>query len=133
MARDAFMRCFAVALGGALGSVARYGLSLWGVSLGGRLPWGTLAANGGGCLAMGAVMYLVVERSAMPESVRLLLAVGFLGGLTTFSTFSYEVLALARDGRHGQALLYLLLSAAVGIGGAGLGWLGASLLVRGPA
>lgn len=131
MVRDVLMRCLAVALGGAVGSVARYGLSLWGASLGTRLPWGTLAANGAGCLAMGAVMYLVVERSAMPEGLRLLVAVGFLGGLTTFSTFSYEVLALLQQGRHGQAWFYILLSATAGLGGAAAGWMGASLLVRG--
>jgi len=122
MAGDVVFRCVAVALGGAVGSVARYGLSLWGASLGTRLPWGTLAANGIGCVAMGAVMYLVVERSGMPEGTRLVVAVGFLGGLTTFSTFSYEALALLRQGHHSQAWFYLLLSVAVGLGGAALGW-----------
>ena len=128
MAGDIAIRCLAVALGGAIGSVARYGLSVWGASAGGRLPWGTLVANGAGSLAMGAVMYLVVERAGIPEWLRLFVAVGILGGLTTFSTLSYEALALARQGHLGQACFYVLLSVAVGLGGAALGWLGMSAL-----
>lgn len=121
------MRCAAVAAGGALGSLARYGLSVWGAGLGTRLPWGTFAANALGCVAMGAVMHLVVARETMPEGLRLLLAVGLLGGLTTFSTFSYEALALLRQGHQAQAALYVLASVAAGLLGAAAGWWGASL------
>jgi CrcB protein len=122
MSADVVIRCAAVALGGAIGSLARYGLSLWGASLDTRLPWGTFAANALGCLVMGAVMYLVVERQTMPEGLRLLLAVGLLGGLTTFSTFSYEAFALLRQGHTGPAGLYLVGSLLVGLGGAAAGW-----------
>jgi CrcB protein len=133
MASDLAMRCVAVALGGAIGSVARYGLSVWGGAAGTRLPWGTLAANGVGCLLMGALMFLVIERGGVSEGVRLLLAVGLLGGLTTFSTFSYEVLVLVRAGHASQAVFYMAMSLAVGPGGAALGWLAAAAVVgRGP-
>lgn len=116
------MRCLAVGLGGAGGSIARYGLSVWGASLGTRLPWGTFAANAAGCLVMGAVMYFVVERPVLPEGVRLSVAVGLLGGLTTFSTFSYEVVTLLRNEHTGAAALYMAGSLAAGLGCAAAGW-----------
>lgn len=128
MQGDVLIRCLAVAAGGAVGSVGRYGLSLWGASLGTRIPYGTLAANVLGCLVMGAVMQVVVVRATMPEPWRLFLAVGLLGGLTTFSTFSYESVALARQGHTGTAGLYVLGSLAAGFGAALLGWWLASLL-----
>lgn len=128
MAGDVVIRCLAVALGGALGSLARYALSLWGASLSGRIPYGTLVANAVGCLAMGAVMHAVIVRASMPEIWRLFLAVGLLGGLTTFSTFSHESVALARQGHTGTALLYVLGSLVVGLAAALLGWWLASLV-----
>jgi CrcB protein len=129
MVSDVITRCMAVGVGGALGSIARYGLSLWGTTLEGRVPWGTFIANALGCLGMGVVMYLVVERETVPEGVRLLVAVGLLGGLTTFSTFSYEGLDLIRDGHWGTAALYTAVSLVAGLGSAAAGWFGTSLLV----
>jgi CrcB protein len=131
MLADVLLRCAVVAAGGAAGSLARYGLSVWGLSLGTRLPWGTFAANAAGCLLMGGVMQFVVERAVLSDGARLLVAVGLLGGLTTFSTFSYEVVVLARDGHLGSAALYLLASIACGLVGVWLGWGGASLLPLG--
>lgn len=130
MTSDVVMRCLAVGAGGAIGSVARYGLSVWGATWGGelgtRLPWGTFAANALGCLAIGVVMFFVVERETMtdtmPEGWRLFLAVGLLGGLTTFSTFSYEALTLLRQGHAGSAGVYVVGSLAAGLGAAALGW-----------
>lgn len=128
MGGEVIIRCLAVGAGGAVGSVARYGLSLWGASLGTRLPWGTFAANALGCLVIGAAMYFVVERETMPEGLRLFLAVGLLGGLTTFSTFSYEGFVLLRQGHAGPAGLYVVGSILVGLGAAAAGWWGAGLL-----
>ncbi len=122
MAGEVVIRCLAVAAGGAIGSVARYGLSVWGVSLETRMPWGTVVANVLGCLVMGVVMYFVVARGTMPDGLRLFLAVGLLGGLTTFSTYSYEGLALLRQGHAGAAGLYVVGSVVVGLGAASLGW-----------
>ena len=132
MVTDALLRCLAVAAGGAAGSLARYGLSLWGASLGTRLPWGTFAANAAGCVAMGTVMHIVLGRATLPEGVRLLLAVGLLGGLTTFSTFSYEAVALARQGHVGAAALYVLGSVACGLAGVWLGWAGSAAIFPPP-
>lgn len=128
MAGDVVIRCLAVGAGGAIGSIARYGLSIWGASLGTRMPWGTLAANGVGCLAMGAAMYFVVERETMSDGLRLFLVVGLLGGLTTFSTFSYEGLALFRQGHPGPAGLYVVGSVVIGLAAAACGWWGAGLV-----
>ncbi len=132
MTGDVVIRCLAVAAGGAIGSVARYGLSVWGArgggELGTRLPWGTFVANAAGCLAIGAVMFFVVEHDTMPEGWRLFVAVGLLGGLTTFSTFSYEGFTLLRQGHTGPAGLYVVGSVVVGLGAAAAGWWVAGML-----
>jgi len=126
MAMDVVLRCVAVGIGGAVGSIARYGLSIWGGRFETRLPWGTFAANAIGCLLMGVVMFFVIERShQVPEWVRLMIAVGLLGGLTTFSTFSYESMTLLREGHVGSMFVYLALSLVAGIGAAALGWFAA--------
>ena len=128
MSGDVIIRCLAVAAGGSLGSLGRYGLSLWGATLNSRIPYGTLAANALGCLAMGAVMQVVIVRASLPEAWRLFLAVGLLGGLTTFSTFSHESVTLARQGHTGTAALYVCGSLVIGLVGAVLGWWLASLV-----
>jgi fluoride exporter len=89
-----------VGFGGALGAIGRYALLQWLGGVGdGVLPWGTFTANVLGSLLLGMVVGLV-ERGAFEERVRLFLAVGLLGGFTTFSFFSYENLELLRDDRH---------------------------------
>jgi CrcB protein len=92
------MRLLLVALGGALGACARYILSTW---IAGRtgpdFPWSTFVINVTGSLLIGIVLGLV-EHGAMGPNARLFLAVGVLGGYTTFSTFSYETLELLADG-----------------------------------
>lgn len=128
MSGDVLIRCLAVAAGGAVGSVARYALSLWGASLETRLPWGTLAANALGCLAMGVAMFFLTRHDTKFEGVRLFIAVGMLGGLTTFSTFSYEGFALLRQGHTGPAGLYIVGSVLVGLGAAAVGWWGAAMI-----
>lgn len=128
MSGDVIIRCLAVAAGGSLGSLGRYGLSLWGATLNTRIPYGTLAANALGCLAMGAVMQVVIVRASLPETWRLFLAVGLLGGLTTFSAFSHESVTLARQGHAGTAALYVCGSLVIGLAAAVLGWWLASLV-----
>ncbi|TMA81265.1 MAG: fluoride efflux transporter CrcB [Deltaproteobacteria bacterium] len=99
------LRTFLVALGGLLGSVARFWLSGAVQRLnGGDFPVGTLAVNLLGGFVIGLVMALSLERGALDASVRLFLTVGFCGGFTTMSTFSYETLALLRDGQTSFAL-----------------------------
>lgn len=96
-------------LGGGVGSLLRY-LSIEGVKRwhGGVFPLGTLAVNIVGSLLMGMLMAWVLRDAPEREPVRLLLATGVLGGFTTFSAFSWDVLALWQRGEVGQALLYVL-------------------------
>lgn len=102
---------FAVALGGALGSVLRYGLvSATVVWCGKGFPWGTLAVNILGSAAIGALFVLLSERSLMGESWRLFLMTGVLGGFTTFSAFSLEAMMLIEEQAYLRAAMYVGLS-----------------------
>lgn len=92
-----------VALGGGAGACARQLLSLWLNPVFAPLPLGTLAANLSGGYLMGLILGLVNLAGGVPAEIRLLLATGFLGGLTTFSTFSAEVSALLIQGRWAWA------------------------------
>lgn len=89
------MQWLAVALGGACGALARYGVNLWlaPVSVG-RFPFATLAVNVCGCAAIGVLHVLIVERGLLPAAWRELLMVGLLGAFTTFSAFSIDTLGL---------------------------------------
>lgn len=110
-----------VALGGAVGSVARYGVGMAAARLLGLgYPWGTLIVNVLGGLAMGA---LFVRIGPDQENLRLLLGVGLLGGFTTFSAFSLETLRLMEQG-PAPAALYIAASLVLSIGAC---WLGYSL------
>jgi CrcB protein len=95
-----------IAAGSALGGVARY---LLGSALQkpGHFPWGTLLVNVLGSFAVGFVLRLATDTSHVGPEARAFLAVGFCGGFTTFSTFSWEVLALAEHGAWGRAAAYL--------------------------
>lgn len=89
-----------IALFCAGGGLTRYYLSTWVYGLLGRaFPWGTLAVNVIGAYAIGLVMEFALRSAAVPDTLRLGLTVGFLGGLTTFSTFSYETFQLLEDGQ----------------------------------
>jgi len=95
----------AIAAGGALGSVLRYGLSTWVHSFAGRgFPYGTLAVNVLGCLAMGVLFVLLVERMGESAIWRAGLLIGLLGGFTTFSTFSIETFTLIEQGAMAKAV-----------------------------
>lgn len=112
----------AVALGGALGSVLRYGLSLWVHSVSGReFPYGTLVVNVAGCLAMGLLFVLLVERPAAGAMARAALLVGVLGGFTTFSSFSMETFGLIEQGALLKAASNVLLSVVLCLGATWLG------------
>ncbi|HET7175756.1 MAG TPA: fluoride efflux transporter CrcB [Gammaproteobacteria bacterium] len=112
----------AVALGGIVGCCARYGVSqAVQVYYGKSFPLATLIINVSGCLAMGFLFYLTLERVSISPSMRVALLTGVLGGYTTFSTFAMEALVLAEDGELRTALLYITLSVVLGIGAAFLG------------
>jgi CrcB protein len=92
------MNILYVALGGAVGAAARYLAGLWiAARLGASFPWGTFFVNVTGSFLIGIVLVLV-EAGTLPAEARLFLAVGILGGYTTFSSFSYETLQLVNGG-----------------------------------
>lgn len=92
-------RTLAVGVGGFLGAVARYWLAGAVQRLAGSaFPWGTFAVNVSGSFLLGLLVTLSLERVPLGLTPRLLLTVGFCGGFTTMSTFSYETVMLLRDG-----------------------------------
>jgi CrcB protein len=100
-----------VALGGAAGACARFGVSrAWGGRDG--FPWATFAVNVAGSLALGALLATLPPGS---ERMRAGLAVGFCGGFTTFSTFSHETLVLLQRGSPAPALAYAAGSVVAGV------------------
>ncbi len=114
-----------VAAGGALGALARFGLSVW-VQVGSapRFPVTTLGINAMGSLAIGVLYVLIAERAVMHPDWRSGAMIGFLGAFTTFSTFSLETVTLLEAGRVAAALAYMGLSVLLCVGGAWLGiWL----------
>jgi len=108
-------------VGAALGASGRYALAGWvSRAAGTPFPWGTLAVNLAGCLAVG-VAWGLSERLLWAPGFRVFLFVGVLGSFTTFSTFGLETLHLLRAADYGRALGYVLAS---NLGGLALVWLG---------
>jgi len=88
-----------IAIAGAAGALSRWGISRAGYALfGSGFAWGTLIANVLGCFLMGFLMYIGLSTDRIPQPLRTALAIGFLGALTTFSTFSYETIKYIEDG-----------------------------------
>jgi fluoride exporter len=108
VARDASTAAawLAVALGAVLGAWLRYGLALWLNPRSTVLPLGTLTANLVGGYLVGIAIAFVMAHPSLPPFWRLLVITGFLGGLTTFSTFSAESVALLETARWSHALLH---------------------------
>jgi CrcB protein len=101
-------RFLIVCLGGAAGSGTRYLVSTWaGQRLGTSFPYGTLFVNLAGCFLIALIMHLAIHVASFPPNLRLVLTTGFMGGLTTYSTFNYETTALFSDGATGIALANL--------------------------
>lgn len=102
-----------IALGGALGAVARYGAGglvqgLLRNRAAEAFPWGTLLINVTGCLLMGLLAPLLMERSVLRPEFRMAILVGFLGAYTTWSTFSLEALGFLNNGDLRRAAGYVL-------------------------
>jgi fluoride exporter len=108
-----------VAVGGAIGSVARY---LVGVGMtrmmGITFPWGTLTVNIVGSFAIGILTELVARRFDASAELRLLIVVGFLGGFTTFSSFSLDTMVLVERGATFHAFAYVGASLVLALGAA---------------
>ncbi|QDE38986.1 fluoride efflux transporter CrcB [Luteibacter pinisoli] len=106
-----------VFIGGGLGSVIRYALSVLGMRLLGQgFPWATLFINILGSAMMGALTGWLVVQGSAPASLRLFVATGLLGGFTTFSTFSLETVLLYERGQLGLAVAYVAASVVIGVG-----------------
>jgi CrcB protein len=100
-----------VALGGAFGASARYGVAALMVRwLGPNFPWGTLTVNVVGSLAMGLLVESLALRFSVSPEVRVMLVTGFLGGFTTFSAFSLDTANLIERGATVPALTYVAVS-----------------------
>jgi CrcB protein len=93
----------AICLGASVGALARWGLALW-LTPGGLIPWGTLAANLIGGYLIGICLAVFQSLPQLDPVWRLMLVTGFLGGLTTFSSFSAEVVTFLMEERYGLAL-----------------------------
>jgi CrcB protein len=106
-----------IALGGALGTLARYGTHVLAKGAGERLafPVATLTVNLLGCFAIGYLQGALIERWPVREEYRLMLIVGFLGGFTTFSTFGWDTAQLLRDGQMMRGMVYAVASNVIGI------------------
>jgi fluoride exporter len=110
------MTYIAISIGAILGANARYLLGQWVADrLGSSFPYGTFVINVSGSFLIGIVLVVSMDR-VVPDWFRPLLAIGFLGAYTTFSTFSYETLALVQNGAWTWALLNVAASVIVGFG-----------------
>jgi fluoride exporter len=98
----------AVAVGGALGALGRWGLALAWPHAPGHFPWATFVTNATGCLLIGILMVLITEVWSAHRLIRPFLGVGVLGGYTTFSTYTTDVQQLVTVGAVPTGLLYLV-------------------------
>jgi CrcB protein len=110
-----------ICLAGAAGTGARYLVALWAAQrFGSAFPHGTLIVNLLGCFAVAAVMHAALALSWSP-TVRSTITIGFIGGLTTYSSFNYETTRLLEEGAVGAAALNAVLTI---VGAFAAGWLG---------
>ncbi|MDD5552786.1 MAG: fluoride efflux transporter CrcB [Candidatus Omnitrophica bacterium] len=123
------LRFIIIALGGAIGTLARYimgGLDYRFSS--GVLPISTLAVNATGSLAIG-FLWGITDRFAISPNIRLFIFIGVLGGYTTFSTFSLETFNLMRDGEYRIAIINVVLSVVLSIGAVFAGYIASKTLI----
>lgn len=125
------MKVLAVALGGAVGAVARYAIAVFWASRA-SFPLGTLMANVIGCVLIGVLMCLSIRRDWLGDTARLLVVTGLLGSLTTFSTFGYESFELAQQGKWSWAVANVVANLVSGILGVAIGWAVTSRLIGQP-
>jgi fluoride exporter len=103
-----------IALGGAVGALARFGVShISNVWFGSHFPYGTLICNIMGSFLIGIAFVILTEKALLSPVWRSAIIIGFLGAFTTFSTFSIQSLALFEEGRLAAALLYILASVVI--------------------
>lgn len=109
------LRLLWVCLAGGLGVGTRYLIAVWSIrQFGAGFPFGTLIVNVGGCFLMGAVVQTSLARAFDP-TLHSALTAGYLGGLTTYSSFNYEATTLAQEGARITAVLYVVLTAVASV------------------
>ena len=109
------VRLLWICLAGAAGTAARYLIGLWSVGrFGPTFPYGTLIVNLTGCFLIALVMDVAAARS-WPETTRLAVTVGFLGGFTTYSSFNQETIAMLASGATGAAAVNVAITLAGGL------------------
>ena len=92
------IRVLLIGLAGALGTLSRYGVGVWASrALGTSFPYGTLIVNVAGCFLLALVAEIALSTTLLSPTMRLTLTTGFMGGLTTYSSFNYETTTLLRD------------------------------------
>ena len=124
-------RLFWISVAGALGTGTRYLVGVWATErLGSGFPYGTLFVNLAGCFLFAFVMHAVLSFTTFPPTLHLALTAGFLGGLTTYSSFNQDLLRMLRDGAYGAAALNFAVTT-TGCITAGLLGLGLALLTVG--
>ena len=110
------MKLFLIALFGAIGTLARYGLQgAVQIRMGSMFPYGTLLINLTGCFLLGLIGQLTLNRMFISSDLRIAIAVGFFGGYTTFSSFGWETAKMLEDGEWLRAATYVGASVFAGL------------------
>jgi len=110
------LKIFLIALFGAIGTLARYGLQgVVQIRMGGAFPYGTLLINLSGCFLLGLIGQLTLNRMLISSDMRMAISVGLLGGFTTFSSFGWETAKMLEDGEWLRASAYLSASVVAGL------------------
>ena len=110
------MRLLLIAVFGAIGTLARYGLQgLVQVKTGSTFPYGTLAINLTGCFFLGLIGQFTLNRMVISSELRIAIAVGFFGGYTTFSSFGWETAKMLEAGEWLWAMTYVATSVVLGL------------------
>ena len=110
------MKLFLIALFGAIGTLARYGLQgAVQIRMGSMFPYGTLLINLTGCFLLGLIGQLTLNRMLISSDLRIAIAVGFFGGYTTFSSFGWETAKMLEDGEWLRAATYVGASVFAGL------------------
>ncbi|HTQ47692.1 MAG TPA: CrcB family protein [Polyangiaceae bacterium] len=123
-------RVLLIGLAGALGTLSRYGIGVWaGKTLGSGFPYGTFIVNVLGCFLIALIMQLALSTTLVSPTFRLTLTTGFMGGLTTYSSFNYETTTLLRERGLAAGLTNLGLTLATCFVAGMLGWMAARRLI----
>jgi CrcB protein len=110
------VKLFLIALFGAIGTLARYGLQgVVQIRAGSAFPYGTLLINLSGCLLLGFIGQLTLNRILISSDMRIAIAVGFFGGYTTFSSFGWETAKMLEEGEWLRATTYVAASVFAGL------------------